>query len=37
MRRAYLATGLVLVVSTAAAQHRHPPHSVLCFSLGGGI
>jgi hypothetical protein len=25
MRRAYLAAGLVLVVSTAAAQHRHPP------------
>ena len=24
MRRAYLAAGLVLVVSTAAAQHRHP-------------
>ena len=25
MRRAYLAASLVLVVSTAAAQHRHPP------------
>jgi hypothetical protein len=25
MRRAYLAVGLVLVTSTAVAQHRHPP------------
>ena len=28
MRRAYLTIAFVLVVSTAAAQHRHPPEDV---------